>query len=149
MGIPQSISFFVTDSFEELVDPDGGIDRETLLIECFDLYRASTRLNDGPEPRDPHGESLCRMSGTMKDMTEATFHYTCLTRTVPAREVPEPNGCWKDSHFIMMRTSTARLQHCHGRYKDTTVAYGIKRRAVDDGVIDRALAGINYFSMVF
>ena len=58
MRVPQGVPFLITDCFEELVDPDGGINREALLIERFDLYRASARLYDGPEPGHTHDGSL-------------------------------------------------------------------------------------------
>jgi hypothetical protein len=32
MTVPQGIALFITDSFEELVDPDGCVDGEALLV---------------------------------------------------------------------------------------------------------------------
>lgn len=54
VGIPESVAFFVADGFEELIDPDGGVDGEALSSEGFESDRACTRLDDSPEASDTH-----------------------------------------------------------------------------------------------
>jgi hypothetical protein len=55
MAVSQRISFFVAHGFKELVDPDGGIDGESLLVQRFDLDWPRARLQNGPEASDTHG----------------------------------------------------------------------------------------------
>ena len=56
MRIAECIAFLVADRFEELVDPDGGIDRETFAVECGERSRSGAGLEDGPEAVDTHFE---------------------------------------------------------------------------------------------
>lgn len=55
VAIPQGVSLFVSDGFEELVDPDGGVDGQALAVQCFEFGRACAWLDDGPEAGDTHG----------------------------------------------------------------------------------------------
>jgi hypothetical protein len=57
MAVPQSIAFLVAHGFEKLVDPDGGIDGETLLVQRLDLDRPRAGLQDSPEASDTHGRA--------------------------------------------------------------------------------------------
>jgi len=54
MTVAQSITFFVANCFEELVDPDRRIYCETFAIQCLDLDRPSAGLHDRPEARNTH-----------------------------------------------------------------------------------------------
>lgn len=54
VGIAESVAFLVADGFEELIDPDGGVDGEALSSEGFEFDRACTRLDDSPEASDTH-----------------------------------------------------------------------------------------------
>jgi len=51
----QRISLLVAHRFQELVDPDRGVDREAFLVQCFDLDGPRAGLQDGPEAGDSHG----------------------------------------------------------------------------------------------
>lgn len=54
MGIAQRVAFFVADGFEELVNPDGGIDGEAVAVEGFEGSRASGGTHDRPESCNSH-----------------------------------------------------------------------------------------------
>lgn len=54
VGTAESMTFLITDGFEELVDPDGGVDGEAFSSEGFEFDRACTGLDDGPEACDTH-----------------------------------------------------------------------------------------------
>lgn len=58
MGVTKRIAFLVADRLEELVDPDGGIDRETFAIKCGKGSRTRARLEDRPKTVDTHFEVL-------------------------------------------------------------------------------------------
>lgn len=60
MAIPQRISFLVAHGLEELVDPDGSIDGEALLVQRFDLDWPRAGLQNGPEAGDTHSAILWR-----------------------------------------------------------------------------------------
>ena len=55
MAVAQGVAFFVAHSFEELVDPDGGVDGETFLCEGWERCGPSSRRDHGPETSDTHG----------------------------------------------------------------------------------------------
>jgi hypothetical protein len=55
MAVPQGVSLFVSDGFEELVDPDGGVDGQSLAVQRLEFRRARAWLHDGPETGDTHG----------------------------------------------------------------------------------------------
>lgn len=58
MGVTKGIAFFVADGFEELVDPDGGVDGEAFAVEGGEVGWAGTGLEDGPEAIHTHGGCL-------------------------------------------------------------------------------------------
>jgi hypothetical protein len=58
VAVAQGIALFITHSFKELVNPDGGIDSEALLVQRFDLDGTRAWLQDGPEASDTHGRVL-------------------------------------------------------------------------------------------
>jgi hypothetical protein len=54
VGVTQRIAFFVADGFEELVDPDGGVDGEAFTIESWKRCWACGGCEDGPETGNSH-----------------------------------------------------------------------------------------------
>ena len=54
MRVAEGVSFFVAHGFEELVDPDGGVDCEALFVQGFDLDGAGAGVDDVPEAGDTH-----------------------------------------------------------------------------------------------
>ena len=56
MGVAQRVSFFVSDRFEELVDPDRGVDSKSLTIEGLEFGRACGGCYNGPKAGDTHAE---------------------------------------------------------------------------------------------
>lgn len=58
VGVAKSVAFFVADGFEELVDPDGGVDGQALAVEGGQVGWAGARLEDGPEAVHTHGGCL-------------------------------------------------------------------------------------------
>jgi hypothetical protein len=54
MRVAQSVSFPVAHSFEELVNPDGRINGETLAIESREVRGPSAWLDNGPEAVNTH-----------------------------------------------------------------------------------------------
>jgi hypothetical protein len=54
MTVAQGIPFLIADRFQELVDPDTGVDGEAFLVEGFDLDGSCARLDDGPEAGHTH-----------------------------------------------------------------------------------------------
>ena len=54
MRVAERVAFFVAHRFQELVDPDGGVDGETLFVERFELYGTGAWLDDGPKASDAH-----------------------------------------------------------------------------------------------
>lgn len=56
MGVAEGVAFLVAHGFQELVDPDGGVDGEALFVEGFELDGAGAGLDDGPEAGYAHGE---------------------------------------------------------------------------------------------
>lgn len=69
VGTAESVAFLVADGFEELIDPDGGVNSEALSSECFEFDRACTGLDNGPEACDTHCgvELLARGAGRVKE----------------------------------------------------------------------------------
>ena len=67
--VAQRVTFLVAHRFQELVDPDRGVDRQTFLVQRFDLDRARARLHHRPEAGDTHGgverEKVLRISKRM------------------------------------------------------------------------------------
>ncbi len=59
MRVAEGVSLFVTYCFEELVDPDGGIDGKTGFIEGFELGGTGAGREDGPKTCNTH---IWRMS---------------------------------------------------------------------------------------
>ena len=58
--VAQRIAFLVAHGFEELVDPDGGVDGEALLVEGRELDGAGAGGEDGPEALDAHSWTVER-----------------------------------------------------------------------------------------
>lgn len=56
VGVAQGVTFLVADCFEELVDPDGSVDGETLAIESCEVGWTGAGLDDRPETVDTHGD---------------------------------------------------------------------------------------------
>lgn len=56
MAVAQRVSFLVSHCFEELVNPNGGIHGEPLLVQRLDLNRPRAGLQDSPETGDTHGD---------------------------------------------------------------------------------------------
>jgi hypothetical protein len=56
VGVAQRIAFFVAHCFEELVDPDRGVDCEAFAIEGWERGRSCAGLENGPETGDTHCE---------------------------------------------------------------------------------------------
>lgn len=69
VGTAESVAFLIADGFEELIDPDGGVNGEALSSECFEFDRACTGLDNGPEACDTHCgvELLARGAGRVKE----------------------------------------------------------------------------------
>lgn len=63
MTVSQRISFFVTNGFEELVDPDTGVDGETFAIEGFEFCGTGGGRDDCPEAGDTHNGRLLDVAG--------------------------------------------------------------------------------------
>jgi len=57
--VTQSIAFFIAHCFEKLIDPDGGIDCEALLVEGREGCWTSGGREDGPEACDTHCFERC------------------------------------------------------------------------------------------
>ncbi len=55
VAVAQGVALLVTDGFEELVNPDGGVDSEALSVEGGEVRGAGAGLRDGPESLDTHG----------------------------------------------------------------------------------------------
>jgi hypothetical protein len=56
MAVAQSIALLVANGLEELVDPDGSINGETLVVEGGEVRGTSAGLHDGPEALNTHDE---------------------------------------------------------------------------------------------
>lgn len=54
MAVAQTVAFFVAHGFEELVDPDGGVDGEAFAVEGGEVGWAGAGAGDGPEALDAH-----------------------------------------------------------------------------------------------
>jgi hypothetical protein len=52
--VAQRIAFFIPHGFQELVDPDRGIDSKALAVERWEGRRARGRPEDGPEACNSH-----------------------------------------------------------------------------------------------
>jgi len=55
MTVSQGIALLVADCLEKLIDPDGRVNGETLLVQSLDLDRSSAWLHHSPEAGDTHG----------------------------------------------------------------------------------------------
>lgn len=58
VAVAQGVSFLVAHGFEELVDPDGGIHGEPLLVQGLNLDGPRAGLQHSPEAGDTHCGSL-------------------------------------------------------------------------------------------
>lgn len=58
MAVTERIAFFVTNGFEELVNPDAGVYRESFAIEGLDFNWTRTRLEDLPKTRNTHDDAI-------------------------------------------------------------------------------------------
>ena len=56
MRVAERVAFFVAHGFEELVDPDGGVDSEALAVECRERGGTRRGREDGPEACYSHLE---------------------------------------------------------------------------------------------
>jgi len=54
MAVAKGVAFFVADSFQELVNPDRGIDSEALAVEGCQVGWACGGGEDCPEGLDAH-----------------------------------------------------------------------------------------------
>lgn len=66
MGIAQGVAFLVAHGFEELIDPNGGVDGEAFLREGRERRWACRRGDDCPEACDTHfaGRMLSETEGS-------------------------------------------------------------------------------------
>ena len=64
MAVVEGVAFLVADSFEELVDPDRGVDGETFVGEGIELDGAGTGRENGPEALNTH----LRMGGDFEEL---------------------------------------------------------------------------------
>lgn len=58
MTVTEGVAFFVAHGFEELVDPDGGVDGQAFAVERGEVGWPGAGLEDGPETVDTHGGCL-------------------------------------------------------------------------------------------
>jgi hypothetical protein len=58
MGIAQSVALFIPNCFQELVDPNRGIDGETFAIQGSKVCRPRAGLNDSPEAVHTHDDEM-------------------------------------------------------------------------------------------
>lgn len=56
VGIAEGVAFLVSYGFQELVDPDRGIDGETFAVQGSKVGRSRAWLNDGPEAIHTHDD---------------------------------------------------------------------------------------------
>lgn len=63
MAVTEGISLLVAHGFQELVDPNGSINREALAVQCGQIGGPRAGLNDLPKALNTHlGECLSRWS---------------------------------------------------------------------------------------
>lgn len=61
--VAEGVAFFVANGFEELVDPDGGVDGQAFAVERREVGWAGAGLEDGPEAVHTHGGWLLGVVG--------------------------------------------------------------------------------------
>ena len=61
--VAQSVAFLVADRFQELVDPDGGVDGEALFVEGGELDRARAGGENSPKTLNAHDWSALNREG--------------------------------------------------------------------------------------
>lgn len=83
MTVAQGVALFITHGFEELVDPDGGVDGETLPVESGEVGRACGGGEYLPEALDTHvadkpsrraSEAVGRAGERCRDSNDESYH---------------------------------------------------------------------------
>jgi len=70
--VAQRVAFLIPYGFQELVDPDRGIDSEALTVERWEGRRARGRPEDGPEACYSHrvGLKSLLVAGVSREVVE-------------------------------------------------------------------------------